>query len=95
MIYKIKEGGILISDPAAIRSSAATYFESLFSGEPHQFDQLDVSCSERVLSDFDGDALCQVPAIDELKIVVFSMHPNSVARPDGFSALFPALLGYY
>ncbi|XP_073037149.1 uncharacterized protein [Primulina eburnea] len=41
-----------------------------------------------VISDVENDGFAAIPSLEEVRATVFSIHPDSVAVPDGFSSAF-------
>ncbi|KAG5604805.1 hypothetical protein H5410_026297 [Solanum commersonii] len=56
--------------------------------EEKKIDELPMECIPRIVSQEHNDRLKEIPSIDELKEVVYSMNPNSAAGPDGMNGYF-------
>ncbi|KAL0416833.1 UNVERIFIED_CONTAM: hypothetical protein Slati_3515200 [Sesamum latifolium] len=72
----------------AIKRSAASHFQQLLIAEPVFPEEIDMGNLEDGLTDEDRRFLCDMPTREEVWETVFSIEPESVARPDGFGAFF-------
>ncbi|KAL0292277.1 UNVERIFIED_CONTAM: hypothetical protein Sradi_6995200 [Sesamum radiatum] len=72
----------------AIKSSAAAHFQQLLSKEPVFPEEMDMENLEDGLTDEDRRFFCDMPTREEVRETVFSIGPESVARPDRFGAFF-------
>ncbi|KAL0434258.1 UNVERIFIED_CONTAM: hypothetical protein Slati_2760100 [Sesamum latifolium] len=82
------EGNQEITNPDQIRDSAARYFENLLLGNPNRHDSPDFPFQFSQLSDEAAHCICNIPEMEEIKDIVFSIDKDSVAGPDGFSSAF-------
>ncbi|KAL0462352.1 UNVERIFIED_CONTAM: hypothetical protein Slati_0122800 [Sesamum latifolium] len=71
-----------------IKSSTASHFQQLLTAEPMFSEEMDMENLEDGLTDEDRRFLCDMPMREEVREIVFSIEPESVAGPDGFGAFF-------
>ncbi|KZV18919.1 hypothetical protein F511_17825 [Dorcoceras hygrometricum] len=71
-----------------IQSSGAGFFEKLLTGEDTALYKFNPNIIPRLLHEGDNYKLEALPSLDEIKEVTFSIHADSAAGPDGYSALF-------
>ncbi|XP_075473926.1 uncharacterized protein LOC142504979 [Primulina tabacum] len=71
-----------------IQQSGALFFQDLLTGEPSALDCPDFSGFPSVISEVENDSIAAIPSLEELRATVFSIHPDSIAGPDGFSSAF-------
>lgn len=76
------------TEQQGIAQSAVKFFQNLLTAEHTVPSERLLDFIKPVISSQDGDYLCTLPTMTELKDVVFSIHKDSVAGPDGFSSLF-------
>ncbi|KAL0448729.1 UNVERIFIED_CONTAM: hypothetical protein Slati_1429800 [Sesamum latifolium] len=72
----------------AIKSSAASHFQQLLTAELVFPEEMDMENLEDGLTDEDRRFLCDMPTREEVREIVLSIEPESVAGPDGFRAFF-------
>ncbi|XP_073305752.1 uncharacterized protein [Primulina huaijiensis] len=60
----------------------------LLTGEPSALDCPDFSGFPSVISAVENEGIAAIPSLEEVRATVFSIHPDSVAGPDGFSSAF-------
>ncbi|KAL0349285.1 UNVERIFIED_CONTAM: hypothetical protein Sangu_1156300 [Sesamum angustifolium] len=87
-IFGIQHEGEYLTDPIAIKDSAASFFQRLLTAEPVFPEEMDSEHLEDGLTDEDRRFLCVMPTLEEVREAVFSIDPDSVAGPDGFGAVF-------
>ncbi|KAL0284680.1 UNVERIFIED_CONTAM: hypothetical protein Sradi_7190700 [Sesamum radiatum] len=87
-IFGIQHEGEYLTDPIAIKDSAASFFQRLLTAEPVFPEEMDGEHSEDGLTDEDRRSLCVMPTLEEVWEAVFSIDPDSVAGPNGFGAIF-------
>ncbi|KAL0317839.1 UNVERIFIED_CONTAM: hypothetical protein Sangu_2198200 [Sesamum angustifolium] len=87
-IFGIQHEGGYLTDPIAIKDSAASFFQRLLTAEPVFPEEMDSEHLEDGLTDEDRRFLCVMPTLEEVREAVFSIDPDSVAGPDGFGAVF-------
>ncbi|KAL0286300.1 UNVERIFIED_CONTAM: hypothetical protein Scaly_2795000 [Sesamum calycinum] len=92
-IFGIQHGGEYLTDPTAIKDSTASFFQWLLTAEPIFPEEIDSEHLEDGLTDEDRRSLCVMPTLEEVREVVFSIDPDSVAGLDGFGAVFFILVG--
>ncbi|XP_073057420.1 uncharacterized protein [Primulina eburnea] len=71
-----------------LRMSGALFFKDLLTGELSALDCPDFSSFPSVISAVENDGITAIPSLEEVRAIVFSIHPDSVAGPDGFSSTF-------
>lgn len=81
-------GNQTLTSSKDIRQSAVNFFKGFFGGWNFYFHPENLEFLDKMISKEEANALCVVPTMDEIKSVLFSMHPDSVAGSDGFSAKF-------
>jgi len=59
------------------------HFQNIFTGHQDNINEEILQCIPRLITDEQNQALKDDPTIDEVKLVVFAMNPNSAAGPDG------------
>ncbi|KAL0291786.1 UNVERIFIED_CONTAM: hypothetical protein Sangu_3261400, partial [Sesamum angustifolium] len=80
--------GEYLTDPIAIKNSAASFFQRLLTAEPVFPEKMYSEHLEDGLTDEDRRFLCVMPMLEEVREAVFSIDPDSVVGPDGFGAVF-------
>ena len=78
----------LITDCRGIKDSAINYFSSHFAPPPVVLDPPSLCSPPCLVSESQCASLCSPPSLDELKLVVFGLKPNSSPGPDGFTGIF-------
>ncbi|KAG5606087.1 hypothetical protein H5410_027579 [Solanum commersonii] len=71
-----------------IAKAACDHFQHIFTGEEKYINEIPMNCTPRMVSQEHNDMLKELPTIDELKKVVYSMNTNSAAGPDGMNGYF-------
>ncbi|WMV24651.1 hypothetical protein MTR67_018036 [Solanum verrucosum] len=71
-----------------IAKVACDYFQNMFSGHDDRIREEILNCIPRMVTEEQNQTLQQMPTLEELTQVVFSMNPNSAAGPDGFGGKF-------
>ena len=71
-----------------IKDSAAHFFEQLFSSDRSTDRHPALTCSLPRVSREDNESLLLLPSMEEVREVVFSIHTDSAAGPDGFGSGF-------
>ncbi|XP_073037090.1 uncharacterized protein [Primulina eburnea] len=87
-IFRIWENGVCLTSQDLIQQSGALFFQDLLTGEPSALDCPDFSGFSSVISVVEKDGIAAIPSLEEVRATVFSIHPDSVAGPDGFSSEF-------
>ncbi|KZV50954.1 hypothetical protein F511_44900 [Dorcoceras hygrometricum] len=82
-IHRIWDQGLCLDRPLAIQESGASFFEQLLTGEDTILAQFNPDIIPKILHEGDNSIIAAPPTVEELKEVVFSMHPDSAAGPDG------------
>jgi len=59
------------------------HFQNIFTGHQDNINEEILQCIPRLITDEQNQALKDDPTIEEVKLVVFAMNPNSAAGPDG------------
>ena len=67
---------------------ACEHFKEIFSGEEKCINEHTLECIPRMISQDQNTQLTNIPIMDELKEVVFSMNPNSAVGPDCMNGYF-------
>ncbi|XP_075521602.1 uncharacterized protein LOC142554810 [Primulina tabacum] len=68
--------------------SGASFFQHLLTGDPSALASPDFSGFPSVISAVENEGIVVTPSLEEVRATVFSIHPDSVAGPDGFSSAF-------
>ncbi|XP_073315708.1 uncharacterized protein [Primulina huaijiensis] len=71
-----------------IQQSGASFFQHFLTGDPLVLDCPDFSGFPSVISDEENYGITATPSLEEVRATVFSISPDSVAGPDGFSSAF-------
>lgn len=87
-IFRIWDEGTCITSPTLIQQSGADYFQKLLTGDPIVLAKPDFSDFRPLITDRENDILVDLPSLDEVSSVVFSISKDSAAGPDGFSSAF-------
>ncbi|KAG5616052.1 hypothetical protein H5410_015876 [Solanum commersonii] len=66
-----------------IAKAACDYFQNMFSGHEDRIREEILNCIPRMVTEEHNQTLQQMPNLEGLTQVVFSMNPNSTAGPDG------------
>ncbi|KAL0287676.1 UNVERIFIED_CONTAM: hypothetical protein Scaly_2757100 [Sesamum calycinum] len=92
-IFGIQHEGEYLTDPIAIKDSVVSFFQRLLTAELVFPEEMDSEHLEDGFTDEDRRFLCVMSTLEEVREVVFSIDPDSVAGPDGFGAVFFILVG--
>ncbi|KAM6580133.1 hypothetical protein CsatA_003907 [Cannabis sativa] len=84
----LDDGQDWILDRAGIGEYFTRKFRGLYQSQNPRFDQDFESLFQRKVSDAENLDLCRVPTIDEIKSMVWRLHPLKAPGPDGFSGIF-------
>ena len=88
-IHKVvNENGVWVQGDETIAQVACEHFKAIFSGEEKFINERNLESIPRMISQDHNNQLTNMPSIDELKGVVFSINPNSAAGPDGMNGYF-------
>ena len=88
-IHKIcSDDNIWVQGDENIAKEACSYFQNIFTGRTNRINEETLNCIPRMVIDEQNQSLQQIPSMEELTHVVFSMNPNSALRPDGFGGKF-------
>ncbi|WMV50120.1 hypothetical protein MTR67_043505 [Solanum verrucosum] len=88
-IHKICTGeDAWIQGEETIAKAACDYFKNMFSGHEDRIRKEILNYIPRMVTEEQKQTLQQMPNLDELTQVLFSMNPNSTAGPDGFGGKF-------
>lgn len=71
-----------------IAQDACAHFQGFFTGQEERVNKDILQLIPRSVTQEQNQSLQDMPTIEELKTVVFSMNPNSAAGPDGMGASF-------
>ncbi|XP_049399717.1 uncharacterized protein LOC125863742 [Solanum stenotomum] len=71
-----------------IAKAACEHFQNIFTGEEKFIDEIPMNCIPRMVDQVQNDRMKELPTMEELKEVVYSMNPNSAAGPDGMNGYF-------
>ncbi|KAG5615000.1 hypothetical protein H5410_014824 [Solanum commersonii] len=77
-----------IQDDEHIAKAACEHFQNIFTGEDKFIDEVPINCIPRLVNQEHNDRMKELPTMEELKEVVYSMNPNSAAGPDGMNGCF-------
>ncbi|XP_075503966.1 uncharacterized protein LOC142541292 [Primulina tabacum] len=87
-IFRVWDNGICLTSSEQIQQSGASFFQKLLTGDPFVLARPDFSGFSSVISDVENDGIAVTPSLEEVRATVFSIHPDIVAGPDGFSSTF-------
>ena len=88
-INEIKlEDGTWLFGREAIGNYFTDHFKSIYQSVHPQFSQSLEGLIEVVISEEETNNLCKVPSKDEIRMIVFEIHPLKAPRPNGFPGLF-------
>ncbi|XP_075499183.1 uncharacterized protein LOC142537561 [Primulina tabacum] len=87
-IFRIWDNGVCLTSPELIQQSGASFFQHLLTGDPSALASPDFSGFPSVISAVENEGIVATPSLEEVRATVFSIHPDSVAGPDGFSSAF-------
>ncbi|XP_075507656.1 uncharacterized protein LOC142544497 [Primulina tabacum] len=87
-IFRIRDNEVCLTSPELIQQSGASFFQDLLMGEPSALACPDFSEFPSLISTVENDGNAATPFLEEVRATVFSIHPDSVAGPDGFSSAF-------
>ncbi|KAL2453242.1 Uncharacterized protein Adt_49258 [Abeliophyllum distichum] len=82
------ETGEVLDSQETIQPSAVSFFQELLSAAPQPVDPIRPDIIPRLVSDEDNLQLNRIPTLAEVREAIFSIDPDSVAGPDGFSSHF-------
>ncbi|KAL2531794.1 Uncharacterized protein Adt_05145 [Abeliophyllum distichum] len=82
------ETGEVFDSQETIQPSAVSFFQELLSADPQPVDPIRPDIIPRLVSDEDNLQLNRIPTLAEVREAIFSIDPDSVAGPDGFSSHF-------
>ncbi|KAL2471352.1 Uncharacterized protein Adt_39488 [Abeliophyllum distichum] len=82
------ETGEVFDSQETIQPSAVSFFQELLSAAPQPVDPIRPDIIPRLVSDEDNLQLNRIPTLAEVREAIFSIDPDSVAGPDGFSSHF-------
>ncbi|KAL2491396.1 Uncharacterized protein Adt_27024 [Abeliophyllum distichum] len=82
------ETGEVFDSQETIQPSAVSFFQELLSAAPQPVDPIRPDIIPRLVSDEDNLQLNRIPTLAEVGEAIFSIDPDSVAGPDGFSSHF-------
>ncbi|KAL2543444.1 DNAse I-like superfamily protein [Abeliophyllum distichum] len=80
--------GAVLDSQETIQPSAVSFFQDLLSAAPQPVDPIRPDIIPRLVSDEDNLQLNRTPTLAEVREAIFSIDPDSVAGPDGFSSHF-------
>ncbi|KAI3459158.1 hypothetical protein Pfo_015821 [Paulownia fortunei] len=87
-IHSISEAGRVITDQEEIKVLAPNFFQALLTNDIPNLIHDELDCLSQIPSNFNIENLHADPTMEEIEQAVFNIDPDSVAGPDGFSALF-------
>ncbi|KAL2497861.1 Uncharacterized protein Adt_23411 [Abeliophyllum distichum] len=82
------ETGEVFDSQETIQPSAVSFFQELLSAAPQPVDPIRPDIIPRLVSDENNLQLNRIPTLAEVREAIFSIDPDSVAGPDGFSSHF-------
>nr|XP_027066014.1 uncharacterized protein LOC113691883 [Coffea arabica] len=89
VIHRIRRtNGDWVDDEASICNEAVSFFQGLFTEEVGRASSDMLEVIPRVINDQDNSGLREIPSMDQVKEVLFSMDGDSAAGPDGFTGKF-------
>lgn len=77
-----------MEDQFTIGALAETFFKNLLSLEEHYIDEAILQVIPKLVTEEENSLLTRLPAMEEVRDVVFSMSADSSPGPDGFSGSF-------
>lgn len=88
-IHKVvNENGVWVQGDDNIAQVACEHFKGIFSGEEKRINEHTLASIPKMISQDQNNQITNMPSMDELKEVVFSMNPNSAAWPNGMNEYF-------
>ncbi|XP_041995737.1 uncharacterized protein LOC121745859 [Salvia splendens] len=87
-IHAIEEDGQTLSEDEDVWNSAVNFFQKLLTSDVDVLHEADLDILDSLSSGFNMDDLERMPLEKEVREVVFSINPESVSGPDGYSSLF-------
>lgn len=96
-IHKIQdEEGTWIQGDEAIANTACQHFQHIFTGQEIAINEEVLNYIPTLVTEKKNIKMQEMPTLEELRVVVFSMNPNSAPSPDGMNGkFFSNLLEYY
>ncbi|XP_071924697.1 uncharacterized protein [Coffea arabica] len=86
VIHRVRRtNGEWVDDEASICNEAVNFFQGLFTEEVGCVSSDMLKVIPRVITAQDNSGLTEIPSMDEVKEVLFSMDGDSAAGPDGFT----------
>ncbi|KAL2506264.1 Uncharacterized protein Adt_21885 [Abeliophyllum distichum] len=82
------ETGEVFNSQETIQPSAVSFFQELLSTAPQPVNPIRPDIIPTLVSEEDNLQLNRIPTLAEVREAIFSMDPDSVAGPDGFSSHF-------
>lgn len=85
------ESGVEVYKEEDIAATIESYFRNIFTSTMDNLEQLKKIISDAItprVTTEQNEALISIPAPDEIKDALFSIHPDKAPGPDGFSACF-------
>ncbi|KAK4390352.1 hypothetical protein Sango_2098500 [Sesamum angolense] len=92
-IFVIQHEGEYLTDPIAIKDSAAYFFQRLLTATPIFQEEMDSEHLEDGLTDKDRRSLCVMPTLEEVREAVFSIDPDRLRTRMGLGQYFFILVG--
>lgn len=77
-----------MEDQSTIGALVETYFLNILSSKEHYIDEEIFQVIPKLVTEEDNLLLTRLPAMEEVRDVVFSMSADSSPGPDGFSGSF-------
>lgn len=71
-----------------IAKEACDYFQNIFSGLEDRINEEVLNCIPQMVNEEHNQILQQIPCLEEMTHVFFSMNPDSALGPDGFGGKF-------
>ncbi|XP_055814558.1 uncharacterized protein LOC129884254 [Solanum dulcamara] len=88
-IHRIQdEEGTWLQGEEDIARAACDHFQHIFTGEEQHIQEDVLQCVPKLVSDAQNKNLQALPTLEELRIVIFSMNPNSAVGSDGMNGKF-------
>ncbi|XP_015075534.1 uncharacterized protein LOC107019628 [Solanum pennellii] len=88
-IHKICiDNDVWVQGDENIAKEACDYFQNIFSGREDRINEEVLNCIPQMVNEEHNQILQQIPCLEEMTPVFFSMNPNSAPGPDGFGGKF-------
>lgn len=87
-IHMIEDGEQILTEEMDIRNSAENFFKKLLSEEEGSLGEPNLEILASLPTHINVDQLAEAPSVEEIRKAAFDINAESVAGPNGYSALF-------